>query len=418
MRATICNVRFLTIRLAGLICLLAMALPVRALAARPIKVLAIDVLSGPFKSVGTQYQLGVRFAVKQINRSGGIDGRPVKVFYANSELKPAVARRRALKYILNKHVRVIIAGTGSNVDAALAQLAEQKKVVLAIYAGEADSLTGKNFVPALFRVGLNTSQHTLATVVGIKELDKPVPKRFFLLNENYSFGHSAASSYESALAREIQGAKVVGEAFHPLGSSDFSSYMAKIQTSGAQAVLSGDFGPDLANMYLSAHQFGVNTRFGQIFLSDPHVLQAVGTEADGSVTSSRYAVGANTAQNRRFVKQWHASHNGKNAWPNFESAGGYDLTMFLADALHHAGSAKFAKLEKAWGGLSYKGLLGVETMRACDHQLLTPVAVGEIVKGGGKLNSSVHFGDLKILPPAATTVPRKETGNTRCVEKN
>lgn len=397
--------------LAGLIGTSAL-IPVSVHAAEPIKILGLDVTSGPFKDIGDRYLLGVKFAVDEINAGGGINGRPIKLSIDDSQLKPDIAQRKALKYILDDGVKIIIGGTGSNVVKALAQVADKQKVILTLYSGEDDAITGVDFVPSVFRLALNTSMHATATVAALA--DKPY-KKFFLLHQDYSFGHSIAKSYKKSLDRFKPGWQLVGEDYHPIATKDFAPYIQKIIASGADMVLSGNWGSDLSILHKQAADFGVKQPFGHIFLSDPVAMREIGKAAVGSITSEIYMVGVDNPGNRAFIERWNKQNKGTdNPWPEFAIGKGYNTMMFLAEALKKAKSDDHDAVIKAWEGLEFDGLIGRQVMRACDHQIQTPVAVAEIVPGPGKFYSFPYTGPVTLVPMDKVAVPPKETGNKRC----
>lgn len=387
--------------------------PGHAAGAEPIKVLWIEPTSGAFKYIGDGYRLGVTFAVKEINESGGINGRPIKLFAEDSQLNPDVARRKATQAILRDGVKIIIAGTGSHVVKALAQLAQEHNVILALYGGQADEITGAEFVPNVFRVTLNSSMHTAATLLGF--VDKPY-RKFFLLNQDYAMGRAVGKAYRKNLEPLIPDAQVVGEEYHPLATKDFAPYIQKIMASGAEVVLTGNWGSDLSILLKQALGFGLKIPFGHLFLSDPIAMREIGDAAIGHITSEHYMAGVNHPRNQAFLERWRKwNKDPEYAWPEYYTAGAYQTTMFLAAALRKAGREDADAVIKAWEGLVFEdSLVGPQVMRACDHQLQTPVAVAEIVPGPGKFYQFAYTGPVRLIPMEKISVPPKETGNKRC----
>ena len=378
----------------------------------PIKILALDVTSGAFKDIGDRYQMGVKFAVGEINASGGIGGRQISLMIDDSQLKPEVAQRKALKYILEEGVQVIIGGTGSNVVKALAQVANTNKIALVLYSGEDDAITGADFNPSVFRLALSTSMHANATVAAIANRPE---KRLYFLHQDYSFGRSIAASYKRALDRMKPGWQLVGEDYHPLSTKDFSPYIQKIVSSKAEMVMSGDWGADLTIMHRQAADFGLKIPFGEIFLSDPVAMKEIGNAAIGSVTSEIYMVGVDNPANKAFIERWHKEYKSTdNPWPEFAIGKGYNTMMFLAAAMKKANSASLDPLIKAWEGMEFDSTMGKQVMRACDHQIQSAVATAEIVAGPGKFYPFAYAGPVTLIPVEKVSVPPKETGNKRC----
>ncbi|MGD9867041.1 MAG: ABC transporter substrate-binding protein [Hyphomicrobiales bacterium] len=403
--------RFARAALAAAMLPFALGFSVPAKAAEPLRILAMDVFSGPFKDIGDRYLLGIKFAVEEINAKGGINGRKIELFIEDTQLKPDIAQRRAVSQILDNKVQVIIGASGSHVVKALGQVAEKHKVILTLYAGEGDYITGSEFTPAVFRAGLSTSMHSKATVSGF--VDKGY-KRFYLLNQDYAFGREVAKTYKKYLDKLIPGWELAGEEYHPLATRDFAPYIQRIAASKADVVLTGNWGTDMTSLLAQARQFELKAKFGHYYLSDPLALREIGEAGIGSVTSENYMMVVDTPQNKAFIERWHkANKDGDHPWPAFTIGKAYNAMMFLAAAIEKAGTADYEALMKAWEGLEFQGLVGKQVMRACDHQMQTPIPVAEIVKDN-TYYSHPFTGPAKLLSIEETSVPMEEVENPRC----
>ena len=85
--------------------------------------------------------------------------------------------------------------------------------------------------------------------------------KFYILNQDYSYGHIMATAFREALKQYKPGAEVVGEDFHPLFIKDFAPYITKIQASGAEVIFTGDWSPDAQNLLVQSRQMGCNLPF-------------------------------------------------------------------------------------------------------------------------------------------------------------
>lgn len=385
-----------------------------ALAAEPIKILVMDVMSGPFKDEGEQYVTGARFAVEEINKAGGINGRQIQLIVDDTQLKPDVAQRKAIRHILDDNVKIIVGAVATSVVKALAQVADKHKVVLAAYSGEADEITGKEFVPEVFRLILSTSMHARATVASFPN---PDAKKIYLLNQDNAFGHSAAAAYKKALDQLRPGWTLVGEDYHPIATKDFAPYLQKILSSGADVILTGDYGADMTLLLKQANNFGIKQPFGNMFLSNPVALRELDKAAIGSFTSDIYMLGADTQKNREFIERWKAQKNPPYPMPDFGIGKAYNVVMFLAEAIKKAGSEDHDALIKAFEGLEYDGIMGRQVIRACDHQIQSQIASSTIVPGPGAFYTFASPGPVKLLPLEQMSVAPEDTGNPRCMKK-
>jgi branched-chain amino acid transport system substrate-binding protein len=380
----------------------------------PITFLAAVIQSGPFKVTDGQNLAGIEFAVDRINDKGGLLGRKVKLVVIDTELNAAATRRKTIDAVLQDHVSAIIGASGSDILRALVAVGQQYHVPVIAFAGETDELTGSEFQTALFRVASNTTMHAAAVVYALKR-DYPQVKTVFLLNEDYSFGHASAVGFEKTLARLDPGVKIVANVFHPRGAADFSPYLQQIQASGADFVLTADWGADLVQLLNQANNFGLKQRIGGTFLLDPDILKGVGSAALGDIGADVYQPTIDTGENRTFLAAWHAAHkDGDLPWPTASVGKSYISTEIAALGIERAGTTDFDKVEKALEGLHYASIAGPLTIRPCDHQVQIGQATGQVVPADGKFYSFPFSGPALIAPIDAIAVPPAETGNPRC----
>lgn len=381
----------------------------------PITFLAAIIQSGPFKVTDAQNLAGVQFAVQQINAAGGIDGHPVKLDVIDTELNAAATRRKATDEVLSHGVKVIIGASGSDILRALVSVGQQYHVPVVAFAGETDELTGSEFQPAVFRVASSTAMHASALVYAMKH-EYPAVKSVFLLNEDYSFGHASATGLINALHRLDPDVKVAGNAFHPRGITDFSPYLQRIQASGADFVLTADWGADLIQFLNQAKTFGLKPHVGGTFLADPEILKGVGDAAIGDIGTDVYQPTIEAPLNKKFLADWHAANASTDIpWPTASVGKSYIATQLAATAIRKAGSTDFDKVEKALEGLKDDSIAGPLVVRACDHQVQISQAAGKVVPADHRFYAFPFLGPVVTAPLDAIAVPPAQTGNPRCL---
>lgn len=389
--------------------------PASAAEKEPITFLAAIIQSGPFQVTDVQNLEGIKFAVKELNASGGIDGHPIKLEVIDTELNAAATRRKAIAAILQSKVKVIIGSSGSDILKALIAVGQQYHVPVIAFAGETDELTGVDFEPSIFRVASNTAMHASGIVyASIKTY--PDIKKVFLLNEDYSFGRASAAGLEKALKRLAPNIEIVGNVLHPRGAANFSPYLQQIQASGADFVLTADWGADLVQLLTQAKSFGLKPRIGGTFLADPEILKGVGDAAIGDIGADVYLPTIDNEANRKFVQAWHEA-NAKTdiPWPTASVGKSYISTKLAAAAIAKAGSTDFDKVQAVLEGFKTESIAGPLEIRACDHQVQLPQVAGKVVPADGKLYSFPFVGPAIVAPLSAIQVPPEETGNKRCV---
>jgi branched-chain amino acid transport system substrate-binding protein len=237
----------------------------------------------------------------------------------------------------------------------------------------------------------------------------------FLLNEDYSFGRASAVGFEKALKRLAPNVEIVGNVFHPRGAANFSPYLQQIQASGADFVLTADWGADLVQLVNQAKSFGLQPRIGGTFLADPEILKGVGDAAIGDVGADVYLPTLDNELSRKFVQAWHAAHENTDLpWPTASAGKAYISTKLAAAAITAAGSTDFDKVEKALEGFKTDSIAGPLEVRACDHQIQLPEVAGVVVSADKKFYDFPYVGPAVIAPLSAIAVPPQETGNPRC----
>ena len=391
----------------------------------PIKIGILEPQSGPVKWVGDTYIAGVRFGVERVNRSGGVLGRKLEIVVADSELKPDVATRRANDLLLAEKVDLLAMGTGSNIAKAVSQLASQHKKLFVSYGTEAAELTGAEFFPTTFRCCLNTDMHSAELAVYFARLARERYTKFYLLNQDYNFGHAAAEGFKKKFSRiKAPDQQIVGEEYHPLQKvQDFGPYVTKIMASGAEVVITGDWGQDLRLLLQQGADLGWRVKLGNYFLNDPTNLQAVGKAAVGHVTADAYLMTIETPENREFLRAWRAFYPDaplSYRYPDLSIGRAAYAIPWIADVITKAGSLDTEALIRAWEGARFRTAWGQVEMRPCDHQMLTGGYVAEVMEPE-RIPAAIRYwpdfpyiGPPTAIPRDEMTVPPRETGNPRC----
>lgn len=343
-----------------------------AMAGGVVKFGVNEVRSGPFKSNGDRILWGIQAAIKEANDAGGVLGKKIELVVEDNQMKGEIAVRNVKKMILQDKCQIIIQGSSSGVGGAIAQTMPRYRKIYLDTCAEALGITGKNFNPYVFRTCLNAGMHVkgLAQYFGRKGY-----KKVFLINQDYSWGHDVAKYYQMFIKQIAPDTKIVGVEFHKVFNKDFAPYISKIQASGADYIISGNWGTDLTQLIVQSRQLGLKIPIGCCFLDDDAVMSVAREAAKGCVEANMYILGVNTPKAKAFEDKFHQSSGGK--WPSFVAMESYlGVKMYLA-AVKKAGSFDTQKVIKAFEGLKYEGPVGTMTMRKEDHQNQTPVVIGE-----------------------------------------
>ena len=362
-----------------------------------IKIAIVASHSGPAAVVGQIYWISALWAAHDINQRGGImvDGKKklVEVIKADHQSKPAQTKKVCERMVLQEKVDVLWGTNGSHLMKIINQVAEKYKVIAINAASLSDELMdAKNFSKYAFMSSFQTSQIGRAAAYYYGKMRKKETK-FYILCQDYLFGHSMANGFKEGIKEYFPEAQIVGEDYHKLFLTDFAPYLTKIKASGAEAVFTGDWIPDAANLLKQARQMGITLPFINTFLDEPNFLHQVGVEGTkGLLNISQYGTeppAFKTEEQIKFYKTW--NNLWKNKWKEPYNSRLYEhgtgnigsymsQTYWLLSVIERAGSTDPEKIIKIWEGDSYQMPNGkVISMRAEDHKAIQALHAVEFV---------------------------------------
>jgi branched-chain amino acid transport system substrate-binding protein len=235
---------------------------VPALADDTIKVAFIDPLSGGGASVGEVGLKTFRYLAEEINAAGGVNGKTVEIVGLDNKANPQESLIQAQK-AADQGIRIITQGNSSAVAAALSDWVTKyndrnpgKEVVYLNYAAVDPALTNAKCSYWHFRWDANSDIKMAALTTFMK--DRPNIKKVYLINQDYSFGQAVRTEARAMLKEKRPDIEIVGDEVHPLLKvTDFSPYVAKIKASGADSVVTGNWGQDFALLLKAAADAGL-----------------------------------------------------------------------------------------------------------------------------------------------------------------
>jgi len=397
----------------GAALLLFLLLPIRpVLSAETIPIAFIAPFSGAFAPQGDAFLKELQYSLDVVNKNGGALGKKFELVTFDDKIQPAEALI-ALKSAIDQNLQIVIQCIGSNVAAAMIDgVAKHNarnpdhRVLYLNCAALANELTNEKCDFWHFRFAANVGMR-------VETLIRALPKTVttvFLMNQDYLYGQSVQADMRSYLAKVRPDIKIVGDDLVPFGKvKDFSPYIAKVKGSGAQALLTSNWGVDF-NLLLKS---GVET----------------GLEV-GYYTLSAHLNGGPTAMGVGGVDKVHAAldfhenipaeigNTAADAWmkgfrdlyPDFDYTWINYRTMFemLQVAVNKAGSTDPLQLALALEGLEVKDALGQpNTMRKADHQLLDQFYSAVFTKGVKYDSERTGFGwkTEATVPAAELTQP-------------
>lgn len=410
------------IRLSALAAAAACTAALSVQAAEPFKIAFIDPLSGPFVSTGELMRDHVQYAVDDVNAKGGLyNGDKLQLLQFDSKLS-AQESQSALQAAIDQGARVVVTGgSGSSVVAALVQAASRynqrnpgKEVLVLNHSSIDPDLTGRSCSFWHFMFDANTAMRMQAIANYIKT--QPAIQKIYLLNQDYAHGKQWAHYGRDLVGKARPDIQFVGETLHPIGRvKDFAPYVAKIKEAGADSVITGNWGQDLALLLKSAADSGYNLRY----------FNHSAGGFPGTVTSiSQTRIGQLT-----WVAEWHPGQADRPQADararDYKARTGKDflaprmdlVPRMLAAAVAQARSTEPVKIAKALEDLQMDTIVGPVKMRGKDHQLLLPQVVNTIAPVDGKLVKTGWEGTNHGFRTDAVYTPQQVELPTECQMK-
>jgi branched-chain amino acid transport system substrate-binding protein len=289
-------------------------------------------LSGPYSGNGGPGSvLAAKMAIEDFGSK--VNGKPVELLTLDDQNKPDVGLNGARKWLETDKVDAIVGGSASSIALGVQTLMKERQKPYLIAGTVTSDLTGKACSPMAFQFLVDTYSLPKA---GVKTLVDKGVKTFFFVTVDYAFG--AALQAEATRFIEQAGGKVVGSVKHPLGTTDFSSYLLQAQSSGAKGIVILNAGLDLSNSLKQAAEFRI-TKGGQsvsVFGMTINSVGAMGLEtAQGlSITVPFYwdRDDASRAWSKRFMDR----NNG--VVPTYIMAGVYSAVTHYLKSVQAAGT--------------------------------------------------------------------------------
>ncbi|MDB5796534.1 MAG: branched-chain amino acid transporter substrate-binding protein [Paucimonas sp.] len=362
----------------------------------PIRLGLVEGLSGPFANAGEAVVRNLRYAIDDINSRGGVR-------------LPGGARQLALETFDNKQsieeslvgfrrmadagVPFILQGNSSAVALALVEAlnrhnerAPQSRMLFLNYAAVDPALTNERCSFWHFRFDANADMRMHALTEAIRK--DANARRVYLIGQDYSFGQQLARSARAQLAAKRPDMQVVGDELHPIGKiKDFAPYVAKIRASGADTVITGNWGNDLTLLVKAARESGLQLKFYTFYGNSLGAPAALGEAGVGQVLA---------------VAEWHPNAGGpasdayyrafRQRYPDprddYMHLRMHLMLQMLVQAIEKAGTTDAEPVARAFEGAGFADGFHQARMRSEDHQLLQPLYVSVMRRVG---EASVRF---------------------------
>ena len=351
-----------------------------------VKIAYIDPLSGPFANVGEAGLKGFKEITEQINASGGAAGQKLEIVPFDNKGSPQESLIN-FKSVTDQGIRYITQGNGSGVAHALVDAVAKwnarnpdKTVVYFNYAAVDPTLTNEKCNFWHFRFDAN-AEMKMEAITNFMAPDKKI-KKVFIIGQDYAHGHQVAKYTKEMLAKKRPDVKIVGEDLHPIGKTkDFAPYIAKIKTSGADTVVTGNWGNDLSLLIKAAKDAGLQAKFYTFYaggLGTPAAMGPAGGDKVLQVTEWHMNVEPNKAE--KFATDFNKKYPGV----EFYYLRVNTMMLMVAKAMNDAKSAEPLKVARQLEDMRFNADNGEVWMRKSDHQLIQPLYMSIFQKVDGK----------------------------------
>ncbi len=380
------------------------------MAGQTVKIAFIDPLSGPFANVGQNQLKSWQFAAERL--SGAQNPAGVKFEVTGFDNKGSTQESlNSLKAAIDQGFKIITQGNGSGAALAISDAVSKhnernpgKELIYLNYAAVDPALTNEKCDYWHFRLDADTTMKMEALTTFMK--DQPKVKNVYLLNQNYSHGQQVARFFKEGIARKRSDVKIVGEDLHPIGQvKDFAPYVAKIKQSGADTIVTGNWGADLTLFVKALNDAGLKLPMYTYYAGVTGTPTALAAGGDSEVYVIAYAHSNHTgvigAMSADFKKKFN---------DDYYTYATYNGINLMGAAIAKAQSADPVKLAAALEGMTVKSFAGEVQMRKSDHQLQQSMFVTKWQKVDAKNtynveNTGYTFVPIKQMDPYVSSTP-------------
>ncbi len=374
-----------------------------------VKIAWIDPLSGLMAPVGSNQLKSFQYFAEEFSKNNPA-GVKFEVVGFDNKLSPAESLN-VLKAAMDQGIRYITQGNSSGIAGALVDAVNKhnernpgKEIIFLNHSAVDPDLTNSKCSYWHFRFDADTSMKIEAMTTFMKD-QKDISK-VFLLNQNYSHGHQVAKFAKENLARKRPDIQIVGEDLHPLAQvRDFSPYIAKIKASGADTVITGNWGSDLALLIKAANEGGYNGKFYTYYTGVSGTPTALGTNGAGRVYQIAYGHYNMGGQAQKWQDDFKKRFN-----QDFYTHSIIRIYQSLGEAMAKAKSTDPVKVAAALSGLKFNTFNGEVEMRRTDHQLQQPLYMTVWQKADKKFayspeNTGMTLAPIKEFPSYVASTP-------------
>lgn len=353
-------------------------------------------LTGPYGAEAQDQVRAAQVAIAEFNETGGLKGRQAELLVRDDKLNPGEAATRALELCETDKVDFVVGSLSASVQLAVNNVTKARKVLYNSIS-QSDAINeAKDFSPYTFHEALNP--HMTGGAVGRYAFAK-YGKKVAFLTADYAYGYEMVRGFQAA--GKPMGVQTLIDVRHPLGATDFSTLLPRIQALRPEVLVISNFGRDQQIALKQATDFGLKKSMKIVV---PILLYtgriAAGAQAfDGVVggTSYYWGIEKTISSAKAFNDRFRKMHNGR-VPSDYGSLAYAGVKTFLM-ASRQAGTTDPQAVIPVMEALKYDDYKGPEYYRKCDHQAVQSVFIIE--------SKNAPAGDPDVFNVIATDAPNE-----------
>ena len=352
----------------------------------PIKIGFPVPLTGAFSAEAQDQVKAAELAVKEFNEKGGFNGRKAELLVRDDKLNPGEAATRTLELIEKDKVDFVVGSLSAATQLSINAVCRDRKIIFNSIS-QSDAINeAKDWSMYTFHEALNP--HLTAGAVARYAFPK-YGKKLVYLTADYAYGHEMVRGFQRA--GQAMGTQMLADIRFPLGTSDFSAFLPRIQSLKPDILVMCNFGRDQLNAIKQATDFGLKATtkiVSPVLLFTARV--AGGADVfDGVVGGTSYYWGMEdkVPAAKVFNDKFRKAYGG--AVPSDYGALGYAGVRSVLQAVLDAKSTESMKVSIALRQLRYNWYKGDQFYRKCDHQSVQSVIIVESKSKGMKDKNDV-----------------------------
>ena len=356
----------------GVLCALLLIVGCSKKDSMEIKIGAILPLTGDGAKYGQSAKRGIDLAVEEINGSGGVRNRKLRIIYEDSMLDPKQGVSAISKLVTVNKVPAIIGAMASSVTLAIAPIAEKNNVVL---------LSPASSAPEISKAGDYIFRNTYSDIyegpkISSYAYDKIGSRRSAILYINNDFGVGLSKAFQESFVG--LGGKIVAAETYEQGSSDFRTQLSKIKQSEPDSIYLVGYA-EIGPILRQAKETGMSHQFlSCIMFEDPKILEVAKEAAEGVIYAyPAYNPEGNQHGVTNFVQKFRQKHN-KEA--DVYAASSYDALKILAHAINLGGFKAASIKEALYSVKDFPGVTGATTFDS-NGDVTKPIGIKQVQNG-------------------------------------